>query len=326
NLLWLGRYAERAEGLVHTVRAVARRLGDDAGVDAAAAAPDLARRLLVPRAQASEAAVVAAATGDAAPLAAELLALIGDRRQPFGLPRMLASVQRTAWSVRDRLSLDTWRSILALTDLRSEPPQDVAELASYLDMVVRRTASLAGLSAENMTRGPSWLFLDLGRRIERGIGTGWLVARLLADCDGRDGERQQLALEIADSAMTYRYRYLGIFQAAPVVDLLLLDESNPRSVAFQVATLATHVAALPRAAFEHPDLAAELMAPLATRLRRADPMALAEVDPEGRRAALAALVAATTGGLARLSDGIADRFFRPSIRRRTGSAPRREAT
>jgi uncharacterized alpha-E superfamily protein len=52
-------------------------------------------------------------------------------------------------------------------------------------------------------------------------------------------------LEIADSSMTYRYRYLTTLQLAPMLDLLLADETNPRSVGFQLAALAEHVRQLP---------------------------------------------------------------------------------
>jgi uncharacterized alpha-E superfamily protein len=53
-------------------------------------------------------------------------------------------------------------------------------------------------------------------------------------------------LEVYDSIMTYRARYRTAFQLAPVLDLLLVDESNPKSLAFQFSRLADHVAHLPR--------------------------------------------------------------------------------
>lgn len=316
NLLWLGRYAERAEALARTIRAVVRRLGDDASPDAGGA-PDLARRLLIPYAQASEAAVAAAEVGDGAALAREMLALAGDRNHPYGLTRTLSGVRRTAWSVRDRLSLDHWRAILALTGDEGEAPGDLAGLAARLDMLARRSAALAGLSAENMTRGPNWLFLDLGRRIERGVGAAWVARQLVAERGQRAVERMQMALEIADSAMTYRFRYLGTFQAPPVLDLLLLDESNPRSAAFQVATLARHLTELQ----EHPaggPAGEDGVVALLMRLRRTNPAAL--VAP----GAVGTVADAVSSGLYGLSDALADRYFRPSPRRRTGSAPRRE--
>ena len=87
-----------------------------------------------------------------------------------------------------------------------------------------------------MTRGSNWLFLDLGRRIERAVHSAWLVRQMLSSQED-DIENIQYALEIADSAMTYRYRYLNVFQVPPAIDLLLLDPTNPRSAAFQIATI-----------------------------------------------------------------------------------------
>ena len=323
NLLWLGRYAERAEGMARAIRAVVRRLGEDAGPDQDGA-PELARRLLIPYGQASEAAVAAAEAGDAAALSREMLALAGDRDRPHGLMRTLAGVERTAWPVRDRLSPDTWRSILGLTSDEGETPRDLAELAGRLDMLIRRSAALAGLSAENMTHGPNWLFLDLGRRIERGIAGAWIVRQLVGGPDEREVERLQMALEIADSAMTYRYRYLGVFQAAPVLDLLLLDESNPRSAAYQIATAAGHVADLQAQTGEADPSGARSLEPLLAELRGADPQALVACTRDGGRPAVPRLAEAVSSGLQGLSDALADRYFRPSPRRRTGSAPRPE--
>jgi uncharacterized alpha-E superfamily protein len=97
---------------------------------------------------------------------------------------------------------------------------------------------------ENMTRGHGWVFLDLGRRIERGIA----VARLLEAILRGSGPRELLLeplLEITDSDMTYRWRYFAEARIAAVLDLLLLDPTNPRAVAFQLAVLERHAAGLP---------------------------------------------------------------------------------
>src|SRR6202008_1096568 len=52
-------------------------------------------------------------------------------------------------------------------------------------------------------------------------------------------------LEIADSTLTYRSRYLNSMQPDLALDLLLLDEGNPRSAAFQISKLRKHVDRLP---------------------------------------------------------------------------------
>jgi uncharacterized alpha-E superfamily protein len=97
-----------------------------------------------------------------------------------------------------------------------------------------------------MTRGPGWRFLDIGRRVERGLQTLHLIDGLLVDVRTDLLPRLEAMLEIADSSMTYRYRYLTTLQLAPVLDLVLSDESNPRAVGFQLALLAGHVRHLAR--------------------------------------------------------------------------------
>ena len=44
----------------------------------------------------------------------------------------------------------------------------------------------------------------------------------------------EMLLEVADSSITYRSRYFTAMQAALVLDLLMNDEANPRSLAFQL--------------------------------------------------------------------------------------------
>ncbi len=115
-----------------------------------------------------------------------------------------------------------------------------------LDLGIQRLAAFSGMGTENMTRSFGWRFLDMGRRIERSVQTSALLESLLDAGDPEDDGSLILLLEIADSFMTYRSRYLLTPQLAPVLDLLLQDETNPRSVAFQLAALAEHLAALPR--------------------------------------------------------------------------------
>ena len=82
----------------------------------------------------------------------ELQLLIYSRRHARGLQRLLARVEATAWSVRDRLSLDTWRTIHALVDNEGLPDEtrafDLTQTRFYLDALVRRQAALSGLAAE----------------------------------------------------------------------------------------------------------------------------------------------------------------------------------
>jgi uncharacterized circularly permuted ATP-grasp superfamily protein/uncharacterized alpha-E superfamily protein len=326
NLFWLGRYAERTESLVRILRAVTARLGD-----APEAALELNRKLLVPFAESAETPAALDKIIDEAALAGELQTLIYGRRRNRGLQRLLSRVETTAWSVRDRLSADTWRTIHALTNkdwaekdgLPDEGQSfNAPDARFYLDSLVRRAAALSGLSAENMTRGPNWLFMDLGRRIERASHLAWLVRQTVYAADAQENDHIRTVLEIADSAMTYRSRYLGVFQIVPFVDLLLLDDANPRSAAFQLATIENHLRELPRITLaQRSDLPGAIASEIRKIVANAHPARLS-VCEHGERASLGELTDTIRADMGMLSDALADAYFQHASRRRTGGARR----
>ncbi len=318
NLFWLGRYAERTESLVRILRAVAERLGD-----APLAALELNRKLLLPF---GENADVPGSTSiaDETSLAKELQTLIYGKRRSRGLQRMLGRVESTAWSVRDRLSLDTWRTIHALTSKEQLPTEaagfDPPGARFYLDALVRRAAALSGLSAENMTRGPNWVFMDLGRRIERASHLAWLVSQTVHTADAHETDHMRIVLEIADSAMTYRSRYLGVFQIVPFVDLLMLDDANPRSVAFQLTTIENHLRELPRITLaQRSDVPGSIASQIRALVAGAHPTRLALCE-DGVRTQLGELTDQIRDDMGTLSDALADAYFQHASRRRTGAA------
>lgn len=322
NLFWLGRYAERTESFVRILRAVTSRLSDDP-----AGALEVARKLLIPFSQASDTPIEEIADEEA--LARELQLLIYSPRHSRGLQRLLLRVEQTAWSVRDRISLDTWRTIHALTVSEELPaleaPFEAAGARFYLDALVRRAAALSGLSAENMTRGANWLFMDLGRRLERARQAAWLIRQTVAAPDARETEHMRTLLEICDSAMTYRSRYLNVFQAAPIVDLLLLDENNPRSCAFQLAAIENHLRELPRITLaQRSDGPRTIAQEMRAAAADANPAQLASTQQGsgevGTRPGLIELTNTIASGASKLSDAIADAYFQHASRSRTGGS------
>ncbi|HEY4125540.1 MAG TPA: circularly permuted type 2 ATP-grasp protein [Rhizomicrobium sp.] len=323
NLFWLGRYTERAENLVRILRAVVLRLGEDA-----VSLADLAERFLLPFAQTSSAAIRQAAIGDDARLHLDLRGLLYDRRSTDGLQPLLSRMRHTAWSVRDRLSLDTWRTIQIFTEgeQKHERSFDPADAPAYLDALIRRAAAFSGLCAENMTRGPNWLFVDLGRRLERASNLSWLVRQTATPPEALETERVRIALEVADSAMTYRSRYLNMFQIAPLIDLLLLDESNPRAVAFQLAAIENSLAELPRITpAQRRDGAQRIVSDLRASVAAANSLTLAEMDDEGKRSTLDEFAGLIETGMTRATDALTDSYFQHSIRHRIGALRRETA-
>jgi uncharacterized alpha-E superfamily protein len=161
----------------------------------------------------------------------------------------------------------------------------------------QRFAALAGLSAEHMGRTDAWRFHDLGRRIERAVTIG----RLLRTFAGTGATVDDLTalLDLAGSQISYRQRYLTGLALVPARDLIGLDPSNPRSLAYQVERITTHLKALPTL---RDDGMAEEQQALATQLSAA----IATTDA----AALEGdALQAIENRLLALSDAISRRFF-----------------
>jgi uncharacterized circularly permuted ATP-grasp superfamily protein/uncharacterized alpha-E superfamily protein len=241
NLFWLGRYVERAEAMARLARGVMVRLADQS----VETSPELQRLLGTLSGDATVAA------GEVARPEQRLAELLVTPEYPGGLQSTLGHIYRIASLVRDRISADTWRIINRLErDFPSSttPVVHVNEILPGLDRLILTFAAFGGLAMESMTRGYAWRFLDIGRRIERAVATMHLLQGTLVEVLEREGPLLEAVLEVADSLMTYRRRYMTTLQAAPVLDLLLADESNPRSVGFQLARLTEHVQALPQTA------------------------------------------------------------------------------
>jgi uncharacterized alpha-E superfamily protein len=240
NLFWLGRYTERLEEMVRSVRYALGCVGEDS---------DLSNqnRLSPLHGVMSHLGLVvasrAAVTREA--LMKDLLSLIYDE-ETGGLRDLLDRIHLAAFCVRDRLSTDTWH-LLNRLKARGRPKTGglpLVEASGELHTLVLDLAAFSGMEMENMTRGQGWVFLDMGRRIERGIFIATLVEAVWRSGSGLEWVVEP-ALEIADSVMTHRRRYFSEPQLSSVMEVLVQDASNPRSLAFQIAALAGHAAVLP---------------------------------------------------------------------------------
>ncbi len=242
HLLWLGRYLERAEGLVRLLRSVFRRLtGETRLVDI----PEFP--FLVNLLRSENTIPDLPDKRDAIPhyreLSRQLNAALYDKDRPQSVVSILKRVQDAARNVRDRLSLDSWRVINRLDGFADAPVDDPLEL---LEDTLFTLSAFSGLAMESMTRGLGWRFMDMGRRVERAINQTNLIRLGLPQLCTRSPSALEALLEISDSIMTYRARYRTAFQLAPVLDLLVMDETNPKSLAFQCSQIAAHVEELPR--------------------------------------------------------------------------------
>lgn len=314
NLFWLGRYAERVENGVRLVRSLLPALSGEEDFGRAANLETVVRLMAGLR--------YLPETAPQWPLGQQrwqlqklLSALVYDQTRMAGIGYNLKQMRRAAWNLKERLSSDTWRVLQQLeTDLSRTPPgnpdQRLTAQISLLDSVVSTLAAFSGLVLENMTRGHGFRFLDIGRRVERALQMADLLRAGVVAAPAGNASFLQLLLHIADSSITYRSRHLTMLRTDTVLDLLLCDETNPRSVALQLATLWDHVQALP----EHAEpgrhsLEERLSLKVLTLVRLADVNELTVRDSEGKLTALHELLVTVRTELFDLSDALTAQYL-----------------
>ena len=263
NLFWVGRYVERTEATLRLVRALLNRVADagDYAAPIVAAITGLLQNW---------SAATVGGTGSPQMVARSVLT---NTKFNGSLPGLVNAARAAASVIRERFSPDAWRAIddlVALTELSLAPGPVERAMVERVEASLRIISSFSGLAQENMTQLAGWRFLELGRRIERALQTCRFV-RCFADGNAPSGGLDVL-LEFADSQLTYRQRYLMVAAKAPVVDLVMLDPNNPRSVAYQIDRIEAHLAALPKGQTAAGRLTPvqQVAASIATRFRTAD--------------------------------------------------------
>ncbi len=322
NLFWLGRYIERAEGAIRLLRSLFLRTSGEAGLSDE---PETLARLvslLVMQKHLSPRRAKRAVDGGADMVEAELRTILFDPDSPDGLATILQNVRRTAELVRHHLSQDTWNILIELTSVPKDwartKGQSMDDAIRLLSRMIQHLAAVNGMVMENMTRSFSWRFLEMGRRLERVRHLSKLIRHLATRGTPEATGALNLLLELADSGITYRTRYKAEAKLAAVLDLLLADETNPRSVIFQLQTFETHMNDLP-----HEETAASLtpaqkiITRVCTDIQLTDMIQIAELKKNGKvRVHLVQLLKEVDQGVNQLSDIVAHTYFSHSMAQR----------
>jgi uncharacterized circularly permuted ATP-grasp superfamily protein/uncharacterized alpha-E superfamily protein len=232
HLFWLGRYAERAECIARLLRCLMLRVRRSSGAEL-----NCLFRLhncfdsphsTLPKDR----------RPTARDLEAELISLMSSAERPDSLASTLVEVQRVGGNLRERLSADMSRLVVALAQASdTEKYMQFVEYAAVLGGCLELLSAFSGMERENITRGPGWLFMSLGRRLERAMYSVRQLREVTAGIDEESWPLLEYLLEVADSSMTYRSRYFTTLQPLAVLDVLMMDETNPRSLDFQVSHL-----------------------------------------------------------------------------------------
>jgi uncharacterized circularly permuted ATP-grasp superfamily protein/uncharacterized alpha-E superfamily protein len=301
NLFWVGRYSERADDTVRLLRVLLARYADSASTNPSFnAAVDACRSLGMLR-------------GSSA-IRRRLMAAVVDAEAPGSLPGTLNRLFWSAGQVRGRLSQENWRALMELqreTAALSPETLGLGDAIDVLNRVLLATSALAGFAHDDMTRDDGWRFLMIARRLERLQFLADVVARVLRHPAGSDFATLEWVLELADSIITYRARYLSAPQLIPVLDLVLCDPANPHSVLFQVRELRRDLGALGESFGDRIDAPLDA---IEQRLQACDLSILEEslLGAAGRADAmqgLAALAAAAADASRAVSDQLTLRHF-----------------
>jgi uncharacterized circularly permuted ATP-grasp superfamily protein/uncharacterized alpha-E superfamily protein len=254
NLFWVGRYAERTEGSTRLLRTTVKKLYIN---------PDSSN----PYYESSLHAILRGLTNitntypgflnkDSDALLkspdSELLALMLDEQKTGSIANNQQSLVQAGYAVRNLWSSDTWR-VMDEIKCHLEQSQQLTEstlwnIQEHMDRLITALSAFSGLVMESMTRGNGWLFLDMGRRLERAL---LLIALLrssfsTAQQEGTEHLLMESLLDTSDNLICYRQHYRNSIELQSFIELLMLDKNNPRSLAYQINRIQEHVGKMPR--------------------------------------------------------------------------------
>lgn len=310
NLYWLGRYSERLDGTARLLREAFGRLleWEQDNTD---------ERCLDDLLDALEIETPAVAESPRARfflLRQALLDLILNAEHEGGLRAILEGMLRTGRAVRNHLGDDSWRLLNRLQRHIQEPPAELSarQAREVLEEDSMLIAAFCGLNNETLPHHQGWLFLDIGRYLERVLRTLDLFQLAFITARNPGVPLWEVVLTITDNLTTYRRRYRSALHPAAIIDLLLFDEGNPRAVGYQLQRLQRHIGRLqPGNGSPYRSAEERLILEATTALQLADIEALAGLTQQSTQAnaELSRLLKALERPLAELSDALTHSHF-----------------
>jgi uncharacterized circularly permuted ATP-grasp superfamily protein/uncharacterized alpha-E superfamily protein len=304
NLLWYGRHGERCDNIGRLLRVALNYLFnvrfDQRGPEWPTIKALCVRFQLLGAGPAQDASLsITDAEIDAGVESDLLLAVVSP--DVAGLARHQRQLHRVAAQLHERFSVDNWRALNRMVQpvhrAGSLPSQ--SEVMTILDDAATALMMLSGFAMDGMTRDLGWRFMSIGRRLER---LQFQSAALQQALDMDDDGNLDWLLDLSDSIVTYRARYRAQPEWLPVLDLLLRDESNPRSILFQ---LDGTLGALRKIAQAHGACGEHLLTPLREELLALDP----DIDLSHGNATLRNLLQRIESASSALSEHLSRQFF-----------------
>ena len=309
NLFWLGRYTERTENTARLARVALEVLnGEDQ-----TSQPLLAWLTEVARANSLVLPAVPPATQSRRVFERSLIANLADDKDGASIGYNLRSLRSAASGVRERLSQEQWNAIVRAEQdffrsceaLEADGDFSSVETTRLLDALLGATAVMTGAQTDRMTRDDGWRLLSTGRHLERlgfyASALGWSFDTGAVHEEGGF----EAIVSLFDSTITFHAIYQQRHDIPALIDLLVLDRDNPRSLGWVAQTLRGRIAKLSGSApGELPEIALTVPDPKEWTLE-----SLCQRDKNGRYAQLEALLQECTDAAYRLSDDLGARYF-----------------
>ena len=309
NLFWLGRYTERTENSTRLARLVLESLNgeDQSSQPLLAWLGDMAvaHALVLP--------AVPPPTQARRVFERSLIAALGDTKDATSVGFNLAALRGAASAVRERLSQEQWNVIVqaeqdflrGCESCTADGDFSSVEALRVLETLSGHTAAMTGSQTDRMTRDDGWRLLSSGRHLERlGFLASALGSALRAGALFDEGVFEAV-VALFDSTITFHAQYQQRHDIPALVDLLVLDRDNPRSLGWVAQTLRGRLGKLAHSApGEVPDIALTVPDPEQWSLQ-----AMCERDAQGRYTMLLQSLQQCTKAAWQLSDDLGARYF-----------------
>lgn len=312
NMFWLGRYTERAENAVRLARLTIDLLG---GEDHSSRTllewlhRVALRNALVP-------AEVPSLPKSRRVFERALIAELGNVDTGGSVGWSLRCIRQSAAAVRERLSQDHWNQIVrAESDFLRRSAEQAGEKVEggyasgaalrLLESASTALSAITGAQTDRMTRDDAWRLLSIGRHIERLAFLSSALAAGFENGSVHEVSGFEAMVALFDSTITFHARYQQRRDVATMVDLLVQDGDNPRSLAWVTHTLRKRIAKLAGCASgKLTALSYDLPDPDSWTLE-----GLCESGPEQQYPSLVHVFGACESAAYHVSDAIGTRYF-----------------
>jgi uncharacterized alpha-E superfamily protein len=306
NLFWLGRYSERSENITRWIKLCLETLSNTEDKH-----PQLLQWLDYLSSQ--QGLVPASSARDQ--LAVQLVVHLNQRHDVTSLGHSLEGLRHTAASLRERLSSEQWRVIekclasfsAGCQDLQAPPQASLVQAMQILDDASASLAAITGAQTDRMTRDDGWQLLSIGRHIERlSFLSESLIQALHLQTLTPTIDAGQFAclLTVFDSTITYHAQFQQYKDLGALLSLIILDEDNPRSIAWVCKSLRARLSKLAQTPMGVPDPLAQLVPALSLSLEQ-----LCQTNEQHQLVALMSYLQQCSEAAWKISDAVTAKYF-----------------